>query len=240
MLVWRCVVLASWMVATPACSCSETTVHLEPFASLDAASDSAGADVEDGPDAPGDVTEADETDAADVSPTGLCHEVVVNLIVKCGVIAGPDDYGGLCARLSPEARACTFEPDCIDCLTLLDLHPECEQVCSFMESCSLEMGLFCDNWCPVMSTAVVECALDAVAIGDCSEMRDCFFLSIGGNDCESWCDMAMACGVVSDAPGCVDTCLATVADPAGAITRDCLATAEYLGDCEALAACGGL
>ncbi len=234
----RSCTLALLLCASAAgCSLTETTVELQPGLTMDADADSDASDV--------DVQDLSDADQEAPAQVDVCLEVTVGLIL-CGYTSlSPEQYGNTCGRMSSFARACTldapgdFEYTC-DCLATLDPYPDCSEICGFVNACIGTSSPTCGILCPWSSGHVMDCARDRMSEGDCHGAISCIVGWGFDHGCADACDMALACDYDVDPAGCEDECEITTSTIDGGIVRSCLDVSVFLGDCEALAACGGL
>ncbi len=150
--------------------------------------------------------------------------------------------GAMCARLTSESRRCLNDAleagSCYaieDCIGGRDF--ECEMICDFVWwRCSSEP--VCPFYCPMYSDLPRECAMTAAGERDCGSAVECLVGHSFGATCHDACTMLIdTCGVDADFDSCMSSCGFLDID---SMSRACIDAARYYGDCEALAACGGL
>jgi len=227
-------------------ACEGTTVRLVPLASEDGVTDSAVPDTDDAADPTADDPAADDPveDETPMPPVDQCIDV-------CSVLSGcdPRDWippcGPLCPGFSPGGRGCIHDLpalmclDAIDCLIIVDPPPQCGALCDrYNSTCEPIEPNMCRGYCSVLSETTRSCADDALDSGDCAAADACLFADDFGYTCDHICAMASdECGFPVDPVDCRDRCDSF---STGGVVYSCLDTAVYLGDCEALASCGGI
>lgn len=217
---------------------------LQPTMEMDSSTDASGdiLDVSDHLDT--------QDDAPTTYPTNICRDVAESLF-GCGwYYPSPDAYGCLCAHMSGAARQCATEPAdpeyACACLRTLEPYSDCDDICCtdicvYLSDCFSGPLDTCEYICNWSSTTVLDCIRAALTMDDCPAALSCLECSAVAVGCDQICDMAVGCEMGVDATTCPAACeSATTAELEGAIIRTCLWNAFDIGDCEALAACGGL
>jgi hypothetical protein len=180
-------------------------------------------------------------------PPDAC-DTICSFLEACGRPAA--NCMEFCDRSSEALRRCLLEAagagDCeaIDpCYASVPEPPECDPICEFAQSCTFIMPIsFCEDSCTLLSSDIIDCAEEAMALDDCAMLLDCMLYPGGTEEqCDAICEFAIvdcALDLGVDPALCSLGCQSGLLIEAGLL--DCLGYAAALRSCLLLYGCAAL
>jgi hypothetical protein len=164
----------------------------------------------------------------------------------------PQVCGARCARFDDGARDCLLDlvstdPDYFcrrfgeddDCA--VSDPGICHAMCDALRaSCSgsVDPMWWCYSYCKRYMAGPIACAFASLYPDpECTGAVSCLQGHLYGKSCDEVCRLAEMCGLGVEHDACVDACSTLGGDD---MSLGCIQTAAVLGDCAALADCGGL